>query len=682
MLDASRPPERIAGLTVFHDHADDTRRYVLADAPRLVADPLPRLSLVLFRGNATGGLLDFEAMLAPTTGQLAKAAQELTAKGRRPTLARPDWRAGSVRLAGWLAADELAPKVLAVGVPSLVGDPSILVSARLDASGAALAEAALRGNSLPTVVIFVLEMLGLAGPLGVEVEADLTALHDRLTAEGALTTPYGRARIAMTWEKAARDNLIRVRVLDESGDVESQRAEAMRRVGDDLVARMFSPYPPPEVPPLLDDGTVAPLELSFKLTSRREELATHSRWDFRERRAVAQTHYAAASLVDLLGSHPASAHIRFVDLAEARHEIVVRAEPELAKLGLTALEVDVHVDRQAPPAHSTTLTDAKPEARFVDDGPAQPLSYRVRARFDPLKTRAQNRQSDWLASETSLVAVSPRRLFPPRVFTVIAGRVEFDWLDLVEVKVEAPEELPRLLQLSGNLRSADAYFPSAGGHALKVTATWRGLPDEPTRSDAPRTVEDDILILDSPFADSINVLAVPLPRADVATAAVELSTSHDGFVHTKSVSWELPDRTPARIGLRRLAGSPRTYSYRTQFVHHDGTIDRTGWRQSSSETLVVGADGPFRVIASDVVLLGGGPVARHCLGVELELKCGDDVARDILEGERDSATLVLVTRPDCGDPVLTAREFLDSGEIRETHWNKPDRLTVLPAVPA
>ena len=678
MLDAGRPPQFIAGVTVFYDHADEHRRYVLADAPRLVADPVPNLSLVLFRGEGNGGLLNFCATLAPTAAQLAEVERTLSASGRTPTLARPDFRTGTVRVAGWLQTDELAPKLLAMGMPSLVGDPMALVSARLDAPAAALADAALRGNALPTVVIFELGMLGLMGPLGVEVEADLVALHDRLTAEGALTTPYGRARIAKTWESAARDNVIKVRVIDESGDVESQRSEAMRRVGEDLISRMFSPFPPPEKPPQLDDGTVAPLELSFRLTSRRETLSTSSRWNFRERRAVASTHVAAASLIDLLGTRPASAHIREADLAEPRREIVVRVEPELAKLGIAGVEVDLHRRRDAPVLRTVTLTDAKPELRFSVDGLDGPLQFRVRARFDPQQTRAADRQSDWQAADTDLVAVSARRLFPPRVFTVIAGRVEFDWLDHVEVTVDAPEEPRRSLVLSRDARSADACFPAAGGRALQVVAHWRGLPDEPTRSDPARIVEDDILILDSPFADSINVLAVPLPLAEVSTIAAELKTADAGFVHGKTVSWDAPDRTPRHVGLRRLNGSPRRYSHRTQLVREDGRIEQSAWKDSTSDTLVVGADGPVKVWSVEVVLLGGGPAARGSLGVELVLQSGDERVTEVLEGDRDSATLALVLKPDAARPVLTAREFRNAGDVHETRFDPPEALTVLP----
>jgi hypothetical protein len=678
MLDAGRAPELIAGLTVFFDHADEQRRYVMSALPRLVATPDPRLSLLIFRGNNTGGLLQFESTLAPTDAQLTEVLRTLTPKGRTPVLARPDWRKGTVRVAGWLQLDALAPLVLVVGAPSLVGDPVAMIAARLDASGAALADAALRGNSLPTAVIFELETLGLAGPLGVQVEADLTAIHDRLTAEGALTTPYGRARIAKTWESAARDNLIRVHIVDESGDIEGRRAEAMRRVGEDLIARMFSPYPPPELPQQLGDQAVAPIELSFRLTIRREELATSARWDFRERQAIPIRHYAAASLVDLLGRRDPAGFIKFADLTEPRKEIVIRAEPELTRLGLSAVEVDLRETAGGAVERTVTLTDAKPEQRLTTTRSGGALQFRVRTRFDPTVTGAADRQSEWMDPIGDLVVVSARRIFPPRQFTVIAGRGELDWLDRVELLVRATGEPARSLSLTAAAPTADAFFPVAGGRALTVAATWRGRRDEPTRTDALRKVTDDILVLDSPFADSMNVLVVPLPLNGVATIVVELRTRFETFVHGKTVSWDAPDRTPRRVGLRRLAGSPRRYEHRIQLIHDDGTVDQKPWVETEAPTVVVGADGPVNVRTADVVLLGGGPAARGCFAVELVLEAGPYRTSEVLEGERDSATLALVAPVSAPIPTLTAREFLESGDTRETHWHDPSALTVLP----
>jgi hypothetical protein len=692
MLDAGRAPEVIAGLTVFFDHADDSLRYVLAQSPRLVSDPDPRLSLVVFRGEAGGSLLQLEATLAPSERALTELAKALGATGKPPTLVRPDWRSGVVHLAGWLKTEALAPRSLFVGSPMLVGDPVAIVAARLDQAGTALASAALAGNSLPTVVIFELETLGLAGPLGVEVEADLRAVHDRLTLEGALTTPYGRARLAKTWESLMRENVIRVHVVDESGEIEGKRAEAMRRVGDDLVARMFSPFPPAERPSQLDDGTVAPLELSFRLTKRREELSTSSRWSFRERRAVPLRHYAAANLIDLLGDRPAARHIVFVDLEATRHEIVVRAEPELARLGITALEVDLRERPGVAVERTVTLTDAAPEARHVASGPLAPLQYRVRARFDPTRTRARDRESTWLECVGSVVVASARRLFPPRSFTVIIGRVEFDWLDHVEVEVQAEGEPAQSIVLSSDRRSARVFLPGAGPAPLGVTVHWRGRAGEPTRSDRPRTLSgdasgdipdaasDDVLVLDSPFADSINLLVVPLPIAGVSGLVVEVRHDAGGLAQTRTLSWDAPDRAPRRVGLRRLVGSARSYAYRWELMRDDGTVSRRPWSDATSTTLIVGADGPTDVRTAEVALLGGGPAGRGSLAVELVLEAGQARASELLEGDRDAAMLVLVVPRDSPPPVLIAREFLATGAVRETRWTDPESLTVLPPV--
>jgi hypothetical protein len=683
MLDAGRAPQQIGGLTVFFDHADERRRYVLADTPRLVAAPDPQLSLVVFRGTGTGGLLQLESTLAPTEAQLTAVRQELAQRGPAPILARPDWRRGAVRIAGWLQAQELAPLQLVLGMPSLVGDPVATIAARLDAAGAALADAALRGNALPTVVMFELETLGLAGPLGVQAEANLQAIHDRLTAEGALTTPYGRARIKKTWESAARDNLITVQVVDESGDVEGQRAEAMRRIGEDLMARMFSPYPPPERPPQLGDGAVAPIELSFRLTARREELSTSSRWDFRERRAVPIRHYAASSLVDLLGHRDPAAFITFADLdAAGVRDVVVRVEPELTKLGLSAVEVDLRESTAGAVARTFVLTDEEPEqrTRFLQSRAA--IQYRVRTHFDPQLTAAEDRQSDWQEAIGGLVVVSARHLFPPRQFTMIAGRVEFDWMDRVDLLVRPPGEPPRSVSLTKDTQSADLFLPAAGGRALSVEATWRGAFDEPTRSDPPRTADDDVLVLDSPFADSLNVVVVPLPLPDVQVMAVDLRTRFQDFEHVKTVSWTGADRSAQRVGLRRLPGSPRSYEFRYQIARAGGTLVQQPWTTTDATTLAIPSVAQGVTVRTvDVFLLGGGPAKRGSVAVELALEAGTDRTSTILEGETDTATLTLVVPKSAPAPTLIAREFLDTGDVKETRWTDLPAMVVIPQIP-
>ena len=691
MLDATLPPQYLAGLTLFRDHADPRRRYVLATTPRVVDDPSLQLSLLLFRGAQEGGLLQLEARLAPTAEQLAQAEAALEqAEGIRPLLVRPDWRAGTVRLAGWLQADELAPRTLFVGAPSLLGDPSAVIAARLDAaSQPALAESALRGDALPTALIFELETLGLAGPLGIEVEADLAALHERLTAEGALTTPYGRARLAKTWEDALRENLIRVRVVDESGETETQRAEAMRRVGEDLIARMFSPMPPAERATLLEDGSVAPFELSFRLTARRETLETQARWSFRERRAVPVRHHAGANLIDLLGWHRPSDVIRRADLETGEAELCVRIEPELAALGLSALEIELRRDGEDRPSNALVLDDTQPERRLpLDPADTRALQFRARARFDPLRTTAPDRDSDWHDAAGRLVLVSARRLFSPRRFIAIAGRIDFDGIDHVELQLQAPGERPRSLQLRADVPMAEAFLPGAGDAPLVLAVQWHGADGEPSWSEPPREVVDDTLVVDSPFGEAVRVLLVPLWPTGIATLAVELQGDDPALPQTRTVAWDAPDRSPRTVALRRLADAPRSHRHRVQLVHDDGTMHEQPWRHGEATTLIVGPDpddGAARARSTEVVVLGGGPAGRGALAIELRLQSGESVDRVLLEGDADHATLALLLPAAADDPATVAlhmREFTFDGTVNETHWDDPPALVVVsPAHP-
>lgn len=696
MLDAGTAPLHIGGVTVFADHADPELRYVIADAPRVRADPEPRLSLLLFRGPAEGALLQLDTELGPTAAQLEEVTRTLAALGRPPRLARPDWVGGTVSLAGWLQADELRPLTLSLGPPSLVGDPSSTLAARLDRGGAALAERALRGgDALPTVVIYTLEFLGLAGPLGVEAEADLQAIHERLTLEGAINTPYGRARLAKTWEEFAKENLIRLRVVDESGDVESRRAEALTRVGSELVAKLLSPCPPAEAPPILDDRAVAQVELSFRLTMRREALATTARWSFLERSARRIAHHAAASLVGILGDRSIDAHVRYADLAPPSRELVVRAEPELPALGIAALEVELRLgaagsegsegrgSEAAAVELAATLTPAQVEARIlVARDPTEPLRYRVRARFDPTVTRAPERQTEWMEALGSAVVISARRLFPPRSLTLVAGYLPLDWLDDVEVEVQPPavEEPARLLVLSRTQRSTQADFAAAGDGPLTITAHYRGREGEPSVSDPPRTLDpgEDLVVLDGPFGPSVDVLLVPVPLSGVVSITVELELSDVGFRHTKTAAWDLPDRTPRRVGLRRLRGMAGTYRHRTTLLHDDGRVEVIDWAESDERTLVMGAKGPVRVDRTEVLALGGGPAGRGSLAIELELTAGDASTKVLLEGTRDVAELVLVTPASSPAPTLVAREIMADGRTREERFPEPPAIVVLP----
>ena len=200
------------------------------------------------------------------------------------------------------------------------------------------------------------------------------------------------------------------------------------------------------------------------------------------------------------------------------------------------------------------MTDAQPETRLAAAWSGADLAYRVRTRFDPELTTTTDRESDWQPAIGGLVAVSIRELFPARQFTAIAGRVEFDWVEGIDLLVSAAGERARSLTLTRDAQSADAFFPAASRRPLSASITVAGRTT--SRRAPPARDADDILVVDSPFADSINVLVVPLPVAGILTIVVELRSQDGAFVHSRTISWDAPDRTPKRVGLRRLIGGP------------------------------------------------------------------------------------------------------------------------------
>lgn len=682
MLDAGRAPDVHGGVIVFHDHADPGLRYVTAEAPRIERDPDPRISLVLFRGvESRGGLLQLESTLTPTEEQLEELRDGSAARGSVVRLAAPDWRRGSVEVAGWLDADEMKPMSLALGTPSVIGTPRVLLAARLDHAGAALAHASLRGDALPTALLWRLETLGLAGPLGVEVEADLQAIHDRLMAEGALTVPIGRARLAKTWEEFVSDNLVRVRSVDESGDLESNRGEALRRMGEELTAAMFAPFPPAERPPMLEDESIAPIELSFRLTLRREELAQTRKWSFRERRAISVTHYAAAGLVDFLGGRPLDQHVVFIDLGESStREVVVRTSPDLASLGLSALEVDLDFDGSGTADQTLVLTDDALERRLTisrKDGDV--LLYRARARFDPLKTRAADAETEWLEAAGDFVFVPTGSLFPSRTLTLLTGSAEMDWINHVEVSVSAPGEPERTVVLTQEQRLVDVSFPGAGDGPLRVSADWRGGEGEPELAVDDFTTNEDVVILDSPFDSSIQITVVPLRPPEALSLSLELRYSHGDFFQERLMEWDSSDTEPRETGLRRPKGGPRQYEFRQTVLNSDGVLAQGDWEQTESSVVVAGARGLVEVYRSQFIALGGGPAGRGSLAIEFTLESGERRTSAVLEGTDDTAVLRLIVPEGDPPPHASAREFRTSGEIVETDW--PEHEQVYPLLP-
>lgn len=700
MLDFSIAPRLIAGLSVFSDHADRDVFYLLSDTPGLVARDGGALSLLLYRSSErSGGLLGFEAELGISEAQYETVRETLMTDGAGAgvRLLTPDWRDGEVQLAGWLQEDALKPIHRYLGQPNLQGTPRITVAAHLDQQATALARNTVEQDMLPTVVIFQLQTLALAGALDIRVSADLQAVHERLTLEGAFQAPMTRLALEATWEELARDNVIQVEVLDQSGDTEGQRAEALRRVGEDLIARLFSPMPPAEIPPQVGDEAIAAVELSFQLTQRRESLETHARWQFTERQAVALNHYAAASLIGW-SQDGAATSIRTVDLSDYRQELVVRCEPDLEALAISAVEVDLALhgqqqsdggDNPEPEVSDTLLfTEAALEQQMVLRQPPSPgAAYRVRLRFDPDHIQRPGFESDWLPGLNGSVVISPRRLLRPRQLDLLIGRAEMDWLDHVEVVVRDAGGRQYQRLLDGEQRSARLLLPVAD-EPLSVVSHWRGRGLEPALSSAENELPRDgagseTVILDSPFGASIRILALPAPGLEFASLSLELHYQADDFEQRLGTDWGMAEQDARELHLRRPSGATTTYRWRMILIGSDGSLEQTEWQESSANTLILGgeSDGgePLQVHRVTTILLGGGVAGRGAFAAEVVLEAGDRQSRKILEGETEQVTITLLA-PAGDAPLLTVREFLLKGGSREQQFQTPEAMVVLPPV--
>jgi hypothetical protein len=310
MLDCSQAPRLIEGLTVYPDHEDPTRFFVLPEPPHLAtgADGQPRLGLWLFRASPDqpgGGLLQMEVelTLAPERSQAIVAA--LAAGGATPTLVEPPWLSGSAMLIGWLGGDTGASEDAMVlqrfaeGEPSLGPDGRVVFAARLDEPGAELLHSAITAGGVPAGVAYQLETLGLAGPLGIEVDVNLHGTRDYFAVKGGVTGRFVKAQVTKAMEDLVTARLVTVRVVDQSGNTDGARAEALRRAGEQMVETLFQPAMSPVAFKEQAPGQLAQLGISLRMES--DSIAESATWSYRERSAVRMLHTPQVSLGVIAG---------------------------------------------------------------------------------------------------------------------------------------------------------------------------------------------------------------------------------------------------------------------------------------------------------------------------------------------------------------------------------------------
>lgn len=680
MLDLSTPPVLVAGLSAFRDHAETDLLRLLPDRVRVADEVEPLLSLVLYRTGVDdpdrgGGLIQLEVELAPTAAQVHQLRSTLPAQERPWRLVPPDWVGGQARLVGWLSPQDgaLQPLELASARPSLAGWPRVLIAALLDAPAASLAVGALRGDALPTGVVLALELQGLAGRLDVVAEADLAAVHERLTAAGALTTPVARATLSATWEELLRDQAVRIQVLDASGDVESRRAEAVRRIGEDLTSRLLTPVLPPEAPPLLADGTVAPVELSFRLTTRREELATTTRWEWTERRATTFTHYASAMLTDLLAGRDPLEVITRLDLGDRDEQplrLVLLGSAPAA--GLLAVEVEVARAGRAS-TDIVVLTPADPEA-LLDLDPGEGVRYRFRPRFDPALTRRPEEPTAWHElGRDWVLPVDPGRLFPPRRLRVLTVGAFHDAV----VTLSAPGDAPHTVSLDPGTPSTELVVPDAQDTPLEIVTRWRGWPGGVPVTVTTSGITEDQVFLRSPFDEPTEVTFLPVFEDGVVAITVEVLPGPGSWASPTTATWEADQRDPVDVEVRHRTGTATGLPYRVTVVRADGATT-TELPAAQGSFVVVGSDRAVERRLHRVGSVLGGAARGQALLLELHATAGDLTEVVLVDDDRPGVVLELVVPEGATPTDLLVRAHLPSGELQVTDIAAIGTTTLLP----
>jgi hypothetical protein len=630
MLDASRPPQRFAGLLLAPDHAVPTRWYLFADSLHL-----RRAALTLFRAGPEqpgGGLLGLEVDLGVSPAQVDGAKAEVAKLGTDPPeILLPDWLDGTAYLVGPLAGPGVGAAEarmfvaqLAQTTPSRVGDDVAVFAVRADEDGATLLREAIAGGSIPAGVLYDLTTLGLMGPLGVRVDVDLHGAYDRFAAEIAVTTRIGHAAFQRIVEGMVTDRVMQVVVVDGSGG-DSARADAIAQASEELVTRMLQPTLAPVV---LGPGVpkAKNLDIGFTLRVERDRLEAQASFSYVERRARRVAHRPQGSLTGLLdGVDPKTlvTEVSAPDPFFASTSIDFELAGGVAAAGMGALSVSAQwgVAASAPEgafalASGEALLDPVTGRATLSAGVSSATPYRWRGHATYLASAdaSPERTSDWLDGVGRHQYFEPATLFPARTVSLVAGHVDFSWIARVEVRlVRGADSRTAVLAGPG---AATTFRFDASPATMTLAATFHGVDGEPTWTTTAAPVAGDVVMVDAPFADSLSIVVIPVPTANTTSILVDIvhEEADTGFRHERSMTFDAPDWALQRAALQRIDATNGNFTYTTTVIDDRG-ITTTGPVTASSPAITVG-DAAREPRLVDLILVRGGPAATGDLAVE------------------------------------------------------------------
>lgn len=330
MLDLSKPLGQLEGLTLYADHERADLVYYLPDEIdlRLLTPDRPDIALQIFYpdeaivggtedlAKAVGSILSLgvNCVLSPAREQRVREALAEQLDRDDFSFTPPPWEDGSVQLllldsqsaetvTSAIAGDAMVLGVVGSRRPSLAdGQLAALFHARLDRRGTALAAAALAGQAGSVAgVLYDLSFAALRPTVNLRMSADLERCAEFFRAGVGVQTFYVGAEISATFGKMREEGVIKVDLVSEASDPESERLvnESVKDFYDVLMRELFRPTVSPAeaigaAGALAGAASTSIVKFTFAYTRIGHERIVEV--DYRKRSATRRTHNPQAHL--------------------------------------------------------------------------------------------------------------------------------------------------------------------------------------------------------------------------------------------------------------------------------------------------------------------------------------------------------------------------------------------------
>lgn len=572
MLDLSKPLGQAEGVVLYGDHEQLDLVYYLPDEIDLreLAAGSPDILLQIFfpdqavsgvaanLENAVGSILSLgvQCRISPTRLDLVRAAAAARLGRDSIRLTLPVWQDGTVDLllldtksgdtiASAVRDDQMVRGVVGSRKPSLSdGLLSGLFHARLDRRGTALVAAAIEGQAGSLAgVLYDLKFAALRPTVNLKMSADLNRCGDFFKVGAGVQVYYVAADISATFGKMREQGVIKVDLVSEAADPESERLvnESVKDFYDVLMRELFKPTVSPAEAIGAVGGAAGSVQTSIVKFSFAYTKVEHQRVvevDYRKRSATIRTHNPQAHLARLakLGGGAAK-FVQRVPLSAAwrEFEVEVAAPGAFEDSSLRQVRVVLWRGRDAVlaakdardgglrmPASAVPIADV---AFAKDDSKARRVAwvgqpdeapfYRWQARLtfapqDDTDSPAEIWSEPHVSSSTDL-DLFPEILAPRRQTVLKLGVAAVEGLRLVEANLVARDAQAK--KIGERRLSIDAAHPEARWSVRRSEAVrvevQAGLVYryEGGRSVTlpPQTVLDRDIVANDPFMKTLTI---------------------------------------------------------------------------------------------------------------------------------------------------------------------------------